>query len=171
MPATLRWTGRQGIFPLAYRGWAVAGYNGDGDRATQPIHEDDFIIDPSTLPTADADAYGVQRSQLQPAEGGQVVRLPAVGAAGFHPRPADADHIRRLGRQPRQPRRVRRPASVLAAGRRHRQPEHGRHRRVGPRRQPRSASPRPAPSWRSAWARWGPPSASRPASGWSTTWT
>jgi RHS repeat-associated protein len=50
VPATLHWTGRQGIFPLAYRGWAVAGYNGDGDRATQPIHENDFTIDTSNLP-------------------------------------------------------------------------------------------------------------------------
>ena len=51
VPATLRWTGSQGIFPLAYRGWAVAGYNGDGDRATDPINENDFTIDTSNLPT------------------------------------------------------------------------------------------------------------------------
>ncbi|MCU0508491.1 MAG: hypothetical protein MUC34_08820 [Anaerolineae bacterium] len=49
-PATLVWTGRQGIFPLAYRSWAVAGYNGDGDRATQPINEADFVIDTSNFP-------------------------------------------------------------------------------------------------------------------------
>ena len=50
VPATLRWTGRQGIFPLPYRGWAVAGYNGDGARATSPITESDFTIDTSNLP-------------------------------------------------------------------------------------------------------------------------
>jgi RHS repeat-associated protein len=55
-PATLHWTGRQSIFPLAYRGWAVAGYNGDGDRATLAITEDDFQIhiDPNNPPTAPA---------------------------------------------------------------------------------------------------------------------
>ena len=51
VPATLHWTGQQGIFPLAYRGWAVAGYNGDADRATTPITESDFTIDTSNLPT------------------------------------------------------------------------------------------------------------------------
>lgn len=50
VPATLHWTGRQAIFPLAYRGWAVAGYNGEGARATSPINPADFIIDTSNLP-------------------------------------------------------------------------------------------------------------------------
>lgn len=51
VPATLYWTGRQGMFPLPYRGWAVAGYNGDGNRATSPINQNDFTIDTSNLPT------------------------------------------------------------------------------------------------------------------------
>jgi hypothetical protein len=33
VPSVLNWAGRQGYFPLAYRGWGFAGYNGDGARA------------------------------------------------------------------------------------------------------------------------------------------
>ena len=44
-PVALTWTGRQGIFPLAYRGWGVAGYTASGGSATTPIDEDAFVID------------------------------------------------------------------------------------------------------------------------------
>lgn len=37
-------TGRQGYFGLGYRGWAVAGYLGSGDRRTSAIHESDLRI-------------------------------------------------------------------------------------------------------------------------------
>ena len=33
--SALRWRGRQTIFPLAYRGWAVAGYTAEGAKATE----------------------------------------------------------------------------------------------------------------------------------------
>jgi RHS repeat-associated protein len=52
VPSDLAWEGRSGIFPIPYRGWAAAGYNGDGGRATQPIAEDAFVIDKSSLPKA-----------------------------------------------------------------------------------------------------------------------
>ncbi len=48
-------SGLQGIFPLPYRGWAVAGYTAGGDLATQPIEQDAFVIDPDDYPD-DADA-------------------------------------------------------------------------------------------------------------------
>ena len=41
---TLRWTGLQGIFPLAYRGWAVAGYTAAGSVATAAIDATAFDI-------------------------------------------------------------------------------------------------------------------------------
>ncbi|SIN86106.1 toxin TcdB middle/N-terminal domain-containing protein [Agromyces cerinus] len=44
-PVALTWTGRQGIFPLAYRGWGIAGYTASGALATAPIDEDAFVID------------------------------------------------------------------------------------------------------------------------------
>ena len=40
----LRWSGRQGYFPLPYRGWAVAGYAATGDRNGTPIVESAFEI-------------------------------------------------------------------------------------------------------------------------------
>lgn len=53
----MTWTGRQGIYPLAYRGWGVAGYTASGDKATDLIHEDAFVIDETAQQAA------------QPAEG------------------------------------------------------------------------------------------------------
>lgn len=41
----VRVSGQQGIFPLPYRGWGVAGYTAGGDLATQPIDHDAFVID------------------------------------------------------------------------------------------------------------------------------
>ncbi|MEY2415462.1 MAG: hypothetical protein QOH53_796, partial [Ilumatobacteraceae bacterium] len=52
VPSTRNWAGPQGIFPVAYRGWGYAGYNGDGDRAAAPITESDFVINPSDYPTS-----------------------------------------------------------------------------------------------------------------------
>ena len=61
-PASLNWTGRQGIFPLAYRGWAVAGYNAEPteaqpNRPNEALLENDFVIqiDDSNQPTPPAD--------------------------------------------------------------------------------------------------------------------
>ncbi|WP_153395385.1 SpvB/TcaC N-terminal domain-containing protein [Ornithinicoccus halotolerans] len=45
----VRWSGRQGIFPLGYRGWALAGYTANGSLATESIKEDAFVIDTDAL--------------------------------------------------------------------------------------------------------------------------
>ncbi|MCP4376494.1 MAG: hypothetical protein GY794_10020 [bacterium] len=50
VPATLHWTGRQAVFPLAYRGWAVAGYTANGSLAITAIDETAFEIDPNDFP-------------------------------------------------------------------------------------------------------------------------
>ncbi|HSO70575.1 MAG TPA: SpvB/TcaC N-terminal domain-containing protein, partial [Arachnia sp.] len=42
--AVLRWSGQQGIFPLPYRGWAVAGYTSSGDLGTTEMDESAFEI-------------------------------------------------------------------------------------------------------------------------------
>ena len=42
VPSALHSATAPGVLPEAYRGWAYAGYNGDGDRATQPIVESDL---------------------------------------------------------------------------------------------------------------------------------
>jgi RHS repeat-associated protein len=49
VPSVLNWSGRQSYFPLAYRGWGFAGYNGDGARAQQPIDESAFVINAANL--------------------------------------------------------------------------------------------------------------------------
>ncbi|GAA1757270.1 toxin TcdB middle/N-terminal domain-containing protein [Agromyces humatus] len=57
-PVVRTWTGRQGIFPLAYRGWGVAGYTASGDTATAPIDEDAFVIDEAAAQAAEpADGF------------------------------------------------------------------------------------------------------------------
>ncbi|MFF2275959.1 SpvB/TcaC N-terminal domain-containing protein [Agromyces sp. NPDC058126] len=57
-PVVRTWTGRQGIFPLAYRGWGVAGYTASGETATTPIDEDAFVIDESAAQSAEpADGF------------------------------------------------------------------------------------------------------------------
>jgi RHS repeat-associated protein len=50
VPSLLSWEGQSGVFPLPYRGWGVAGYNGDGDKATAAIDESAFTIDTNNLP-------------------------------------------------------------------------------------------------------------------------
>ncbi len=116
VPATLHWTGRQGIFPLAYRGWAVAGYNGDGARATEAIHEGDFIIDTSNLPTQTQTPSGFNDPNYNPPKmdksypylpavqmvslPGQPTPIPAAVWVGNRANlAASADHVRssRLG--------------------------------------------------------------------------
>lgn len=44
VPSSLNSTGRQGYFPLPYRGWGVAGYRGDGGRRTSAIKEGNFRL-------------------------------------------------------------------------------------------------------------------------------
>ncbi|HJQ99652.1 MAG TPA: RHS repeat-associated core domain-containing protein [Candidatus Polarisedimenticolaceae bacterium] len=56
VPSAFHTTARQGVFPLAYRGWGVAGYNGNPPRDTVPIDEaeldrtfdEDSEVDPRT---------------------------------------------------------------------------------------------------------------------------
>jgi hypothetical protein len=52
VPHALHWAGRQGPFPIAWRGWAYAGYNADGARATAPIDPSAFVFNPADFPTA-----------------------------------------------------------------------------------------------------------------------
>ena len=79
-PAALHWTGRQGIFPLAYRGWAVAGYNGDGLRATQAMNEGDFVIDidDDNPPEEPADPGFSNIDDTDPAQDKSFAYVPSV---------------------------------------------------------------------------------------------
>lgn len=44
-PSALHAPAPEGAFPRPYRGWAAVGYNGNGDRGTQPIRQDALIVD------------------------------------------------------------------------------------------------------------------------------
>jgi RHS repeat-associated protein len=44
VPSAFHSAVRHGVFPGAYRGWAVAGYNGNRDRAQKPINEADLNV-------------------------------------------------------------------------------------------------------------------------------
>ena len=85
--AKLHWTGRQGIFPLAYRGWAVAGYNAEPtatqpDRPTDVLKEDDFVIhiDDSNKPTAPTDPGFGDVGDSDPSQDPSFAFLPTVQA-------------------------------------------------------------------------------------------
>jgi hypothetical protein len=107
---TRHWAGRQGIFPISYRGWGYAGYNGDGDRASEVIDSEAFVLDedaiadlPRTEPTgfndpnyndpSQGDAYPFTPYQLdlRDADGNVTDTVPVwrgfkdnlVGGAGF----------------------------------------------------------------------------------------
>jgi RHS repeat-associated protein len=58
VPSVLNWAGRQGAFPISYRGWGYVGYNGDGARATQPVNEVDFELSPSQFPQTSKEPTG-----------------------------------------------------------------------------------------------------------------
>ena len=44
------------LFPAPYRGWGYAGYNGEGPRAAERIHEDDLLFRQSDYPSANDQA-------------------------------------------------------------------------------------------------------------------
>ena len=44
-PSALHSAAAEDAFAQPYRGWAAIGYNGNGDRATQPIVQNDLVVD------------------------------------------------------------------------------------------------------------------------------
>lgn len=50
----LRWRGLQGIFPLTYRGWGVAGYTAAGPKATAAIDRSAFVVQEADFDAAEA---------------------------------------------------------------------------------------------------------------------
>ena len=89
--STLRVAGRQGIFPLAYRGWAVAGYNGNGAAASTALDENAFVINTAGLskdtpvqePTGFSDA-----SFTPPTPDGSYAFIPTILAQTIPGQPA-----------------------------------------------------------------------------------
>jgi RHS repeat-associated protein len=56
VPLTVNTVGRQGYFPLAYRGWGVAGYLANEDRGGKALVQGDFDIVSGGKPFADSDS-------------------------------------------------------------------------------------------------------------------
>ncbi|MEV0618191.1 SpvB/TcaC N-terminal domain-containing protein [Nonomuraea sp. NPDC050404] len=44
VPGTLHRAVAEGVFPRSYRGWSVIGYNGNKDRAEQPVKQADLAV-------------------------------------------------------------------------------------------------------------------------------
>lgn len=73
MPAFLSWQGLSDYFPLPYRGWGVAGYNGDGTLGggaaveTSALDETAFVIDHNNTPAPGATAAPSSYDETVPA--------------------------------------------------------------------------------------------------------
>ncbi len=70
VPSVLNAAGRQGYFPLSYRGWGFAGYNGDAARKTQPIDESAFVVNPADFPTGKTEPGGFNDTTFRDASKG-----------------------------------------------------------------------------------------------------
>ena len=75
-------TARPGMLPEAYRGWAYVGYNGDGDRATQPVVESDLSQTFSS--TSQYDPRTAKAYLLPPVAAGRRVARPQLRHLGAH---------------------------------------------------------------------------------------
>jgi len=97
-PAALHAAAAPGIFATPYRGWAYAGYNGQGDRATAPIAEADLAkpfnqestFDPLTAPAHPFLPFPEQDSWRGTDDGGWV-RAGTVSSSRFGPDPIGPD--------------------------------------------------------------------------------
>ena len=98
VPQTVNWAGPQGYFPIAYRGWAAAGYTATGARATTPIVEGDF-----GTTTASGDPYDNKDDACQELFGGSCPTDTSVNNTGF----GDYDPARAVRRSSTSTRRPR----------------------------------------------------------------
>lgn len=83
VPQTLNWAGAQGYFPLAFRGWAAAGYTATGAKATTRIDEAAF-----TSTTASGDPYEDKDDACHALYGGDCPSDTSVNDTGFGDYPA-----------------------------------------------------------------------------------
>ncbi|MBO9524411.1 MAG: hypothetical protein J7518_22970 [Nocardioidaceae bacterium] len=83
VPEQLDATGRQGYFAVPYRGWATAGYRGDGARRTSPLDEDRF-----RLSEADGSGYDDSDDACKAANDGS---CPSSASAATFPGSYDED--------------------------------------------------------------------------------
>ncbi|MDC5697944.1 hypothetical protein OO014_11795 [Intrasporangium calvum] len=77
-PETLNWAGAQGFFPVAYRGWAAAGYTALGAKSTTKIDEAAFLSS-----AASGDPYEDKDEACQALYGGACPDDSSVNDTGF----------------------------------------------------------------------------------------
>src|SRR5262249_29334593 len=82
VPSVLNSAGRQGYFPISYRGWGYAGYNGDGPRASQPIDESAFTVNPNDFPQNPTPPSGFNDTTYRDAS-----KRPAYASVPLHLQP------------------------------------------------------------------------------------
>ena len=76
VPSTRYAAGAQGIFPIAHRGWAYAGYNADG-RVDDPIDQSAFEFKQADYPTSEPTGFDDTGYQ-DPAQGAAFSFVPSV---------------------------------------------------------------------------------------------
>jgi RHS repeat-associated protein len=89
VPSAFHSSAQEGAFAQPYRGWGVIGYNGNGDRADQPIAQNDLVADPtyrdqlptSVDPVADRDKFAAD-PRITPPKFFQFTPSPAAGRWG-----------------------------------------------------------------------------------------
>ena len=75
---TLNWAGAQGFFPVAYRGWAAAGYTATGPKATTKLDQGAFLS--SSL---SGDPYEDKDDACQALYGGACPDDDSINQTGF----------------------------------------------------------------------------------------
>ncbi|MET0493764.1 MAG: SpvB/TcaC N-terminal domain-containing protein [Actinoplanes sp.] len=97
-PAALHTAASPGVFATPYRGWAYAGYNGQGDRADRPIAEaelekpfdEESTFDPLTAPAHPFLPFPGEQSWRGSDDGGWV-RAATMSSSRFGPDPIASD--------------------------------------------------------------------------------
>ena len=78
VPQTVNWAGAQSYFPIAYRGWAAAGYTATGVRATTKLTESDFEV-----PDAGGAPFDNKDDACQSMFGGACPTDASINTTGF----------------------------------------------------------------------------------------
>lgn len=97
-PATLHAAAAPGVLATAYRGWTYVGWNGQGDRAAQPISEaelarpydQDSTFDPLTAPAHPFLPFPAEQA-WRGSDDGTFVQAATMSSSRFGPDPTAAD--------------------------------------------------------------------------------
>ncbi|HZC27936.1 MAG TPA: SpvB/TcaC N-terminal domain-containing protein, partial [Actinopolymorphaceae bacterium] len=80
VPSARHWADAKGVFPVSYRGWGYAGYNGQG-KEDQPLDPDAFVFHQADFPTSAPTGFN-DPNYKDPTQGRSYVYTPYVLRAG-----------------------------------------------------------------------------------------